>query len=137
MKEQELFSEFCYPRGRRESTSSYFTKNKTNSPFTNKNVCFHWGKIYIQISHIIYINNETFPFIWCINRCCCFFLTGVVNLSTYARKDTKCLNNSGCLILLIISIKDGGHIIMACKSSSSHHIAVIVNECILTDNSFK
>lgn len=60
------------------------------------------------------------------------FLTGVVNLSTYARKDTKCLNNNGCLILLIISIKGGGHIIMACKSSSSHRIAVTMNECIST-----
>lgn len=44
------------------------------------------------------------------------FILGEASLSTFVKKDTKFLNNSGFLILLITSIKDGVHITMGCDS---------------------
>lgn len=47
---------------------------------------------------------------------------GEANLSTFVRKDTRFLNNSGFLILLITSIKDGVRITMGCDSPPQHCI---------------
>lgn len=50
-------------------------------------------------------------------------ILGEASLSTFVRKDTKFLNNSGFLILLITSIKDGVHIIMDYDLPPQHFIS--------------
>ncbi|KAF6362369.1 ubiquitin protein ligase E3 component n-recognin 3 [Rhinolophus ferrumequinum] len=49
-------------------------------------------------------------------------ISGEASLSTFVKKDTKFLNNSGFLILLITSIKDGVHITMGCDAPPQHCI---------------